>query len=794
MDLSQTHLDQLQTGSGIDLQVIVERGYRSASAKTELEDLGFSRRQARVHALVIPVWGVSGEIVFYQARPDTPRVVNGKTAKYETPKGTKMALDVHPRSREGVGDPNVPLFITEGIKKGDSLVSHGCCTVTLPGVWSWRGTNPKGGKTALPDWDYVALNERQVYICFDSDVVLKPEVHKALSRLKGFLELRGAKVAVIYLPPGPGGKKVGVDDFFIAGHSVEDLMSLATSDLRTSSPDKQEVQLREIYISGRHMREVSDETWEGVSQANHPPQLFQMGRLATDIVDDDNGHPKLRSLDMVAFRGKLDRVANFIKETSEGPMPAYPPKDVSADMLAYAKLPLPILRGIVHAPVFSSDGEIITTPGYQAVTGSYLHLDPGLKIPPVPEFPTTPHIAKARQLLIKELLGDFPFVSNADLAHAVAAQLQMHCRRMISGQTPGHLIESPTPGSGKGLLASVTVIPALGREPATMAEGGSDEEWRKRITAKLLEGPQVILIDNISTTLNSAALSSALTAPIWEDRVLGYSRIAAIPVDCLWLLTANNPSLSLEIARRMVPIRIDPEVKQPWKRTEFNHPDLKKWAMEHRGELIWAGLVLIKAWVREGMPSGTTTLGSFESWSKIMGGILEVSGISGFLGNLDRVYEEAEHETAHWAEFCAMWWEEFADMAVGTDLLFGLALRHRLLTDIYGGRNNHSGLTRFGMALSKMRDRIIGEYRILRSEPDSHSKRQRYRLELRGVRNVAGGYSTRNFSSSAGATHEPTGNREEEPGFVGENYGWQDPPQPSATLRSEGEKWEEDIE
>jgi hypothetical protein len=160
-----------------------------------------------------------------------------------------MVLDVHPFAREMLGDPSVPLLITEGIKKGDALVSHGLCAVALLGVWNFRGKNEKGGKVALPEWEYVALNDRRVYIVFDSDVMLKPGVHQALARLKGFMESRAAEIAVIYLPPGTGGTKQGVDDFFVAGHGVEDLLSLATTELRelsigddgTDVPDSQSV-------------------------------------------------------------------------------------------------------------------------------------------------------------------------------------------------------------------------------------------------------------------------------------------------------------------------------------------------------------------------------------------------------------------------------------------------------------------------------------------------------------------------------------------------------------------------
>jgi hypothetical protein len=150
--------------------------------------------------------------------------------------------------REKLGDPSIPLWITEGIKKGDSLTSRGLCTVTLLGVWNWRETNEHGGKTALPEWEDIALNERRVFVVYDSDVVLKPQVHKALSRLKSFLESRGAEVHVVYLPHGEGGKKQGVDDYFVAGHRVDDLFSHATTELREEHVGEDENPL-EVYLS-----------------------------------------------------------------------------------------------------------------------------------------------------------------------------------------------------------------------------------------------------------------------------------------------------------------------------------------------------------------------------------------------------------------------------------------------------------------------------------------------------------------------------------------------------------------
>src|SRR5207237_7757334 len=140
-------------------------------------------------------WGVTGQQMTYQIRPDEPRVDHrGKLVKYETPRGSKMALDVPPPARPWLMDPHRPLFITEGVRKADAAVSRGLCCIALLGVWNWRGTNEQGGTLALADWEMVALKERRVYIVFDSDVMLKPAVHQALARLKAFLESRGAQV------------------------------------------------------------------------------------------------------------------------------------------------------------------------------------------------------------------------------------------------------------------------------------------------------------------------------------------------------------------------------------------------------------------------------------------------------------------------------------------------------------------------------------------------------------------------------------------------------------------------
>ena len=225
------HQELIRASAILD-EVADARGYRSMTTKAEVDRLGFGRAQQNVPGLLIPVHSVTGAIVTYQLRPDSPRIRDGKPVKYETPSGSRMALDVPQSARKRLGDPFVPLFITEGARKADAAVSVGLCCIALLGVWNWRGTNDQGGVTALPDWESIALKSRTVYLAFDSDVMTKPAVHMALKRLSSFLASRGADPRPIYLPAGEGGVKVGLDDYLASGHTVEDVLALAIDTLR----------------------------------------------------------------------------------------------------------------------------------------------------------------------------------------------------------------------------------------------------------------------------------------------------------------------------------------------------------------------------------------------------------------------------------------------------------------------------------------------------------------------------------------------------------------------------------
>jgi hypothetical protein len=479
----------------------------------------------------------------------------------------------------------------------------------------------------------------------------------------------------------------------------------------------------EIDAGNQDLEVTSSLAWQALQRSNDPPRLLRFGGIPVRIEGDDDDVPVAQTLTEDRLSHELARCAQWFKVQKGFQVPASPPTRVVRDMLAAPTYSLPSLLSIVQAPVFAPNGSLQTEPGYHEAGRSFYAPASGFTVPTVPESPTDEDVEQAKALIIDDMLGEFSFVTDAELANTVSLLLDPFIRSLIDGPTPLRLIEAPTPGSGKGLLADVVLRAAIGSHVTLMTAPSGDDEFRKRITAQLSQLPAAILIDNVTTALDSGSLAGALTATWWSDRRLGVNEMIRVPVRCVWIATANNPTMSTEIARRTVRIRLDPKVDRPWKRTGFRHEDLRGWADEHRPEIVCAVLTLIQSWVSAGQPLGKARLGSFEKWAAVHSGILDHLGIKGFLGNLDEFYETADIEGAVWRQFVDLWFAKFNETEVGVSDLFGLA------QDVegfdFGQGSERAQKTSFGMALGRQRDRVIGDCRVTQTRTVQRVKRWR---------------------------------------------------------------------
>jgi len=379
------------------------------------------------------------------------------------------------------------------------------------------------------------------------------------------------------------------------------------------------------------------------------------------------------------------------------------------------------LDAIATTPCLGPRGELITRPGYHPDAKIYLigdlHVD-------VPERPDAGQVHAARGLIIDDLLGDFPFVSDADRAHVVAALLLPVVRAMIPGPTPLHVIEAVAKGTGKGLLATVLGIVITGDNPAVTKYPAREGERQKTLMALLVEGAAIILLDNETKVLHSATLDAVLTATVWTGRILGVTAMARCPNRALWLLTSNNCQLGGDLARRTIRCRMDAGGEQPWLRDGFRHSDLPRWTQEHRAELAAALLTMARHWIAVGQSEYIDrVLGSFEPWTRTIGGILDAAGVPGFLGNLDEWYEVADSDAVEWSTLVTAWAEIYESRFVtATDLVL-LADEHEVFGELLGrgghrrdGSPDRGAVTCMGRALSSKRGALIAGHRIVKTQ------------------------------------------------------------------------------
>jgi hypothetical protein len=381
----------------------------------------------------------------------------------------------------------------------------------------------------------------------------------------------------------------------------------------------------------------------------------------------------------------------------------------------------------------------------------YLVPSSGLENIDVPDEPCRDHIEVALEV-IRDAIGDFPFVDQASYANAIGAIVTSVCRHIISGPVPVALFDATTQGTGKTLLAEVIAIILTGRAAELMSAPTDPDEWRKQLTSILIEAPPLVVIDNVTTTLDSGDLAKVITGEMHRDRVLGKSQTVSVPVRCSWIATGNNLQLGGDMARRCYWIRMDAGCSDPFRRTGFKHDRLKEYLVEHRRELLIALLTLARAWFAAGQPRSTVPpVGSFERWTEVVSGILQYAGVEGFLANSEKLFEQSDIERSDWETFLeavedtfqgapftiAEFWERLNEKSyeelIRQSVLTDRAeeLRNALPTDLTRWMDREGQFKqRLGVAFNSRRGRRFGkrQMRVERASADAHGKVARWKV------------------------------------------------------------------
>ena len=303
------------------------------------------------------------------------------------------------------------------------------------------------------------------------------------------------------------------------------------------------------------------------------------------------------------------------------------PLRLAEHMLARAdRWQIPPLTGIIETPTLRADGSLLSVEGYDVPSGLLLDMG-GATFPAIADAPTRDDALAALKLLKRPLAG-FPFVADgpkgkgsASRSVMLSAMLTALVRRSLRS-APMHGFSAPTPGTGKTLAVQVAAVIATGHEVTAMSQGANAEEDEKRIFSVLMQGDQVVLIDNVTRPIGGNALCTILTEEFWQSRMLGFSRNASVATNVLMTASGNNLIFEGDMTRRALLCRMDAGIENPEGRSfDMN---LKEWVPAHRSELVAAGLTVLRAFVVAGRPgvSKLSAFGSFEQWSDLIRGAL----------------------------------------------------------------------------------------------------------------------------------------------------------------------------
>ncbi|MGW4981958.1 hypothetical protein [Streptomyces mirabilis] len=462
---------------------------------------------------------------------------------------------------------------------------------------------------------------------------------------------------------------------------MTDTMPEITPDANVAAIVTQQTRRESVLLTG-DMHEDTQAVLNTIRRGNvDGPSVFVTAGDITRLGTSDQGTPVIKRHVPASFSQWTARYTQWQKPGRRRGeiVNCLPPAASITSVMATADAieELPKLERVVQVPFFTRTRTLAAVEGYHEESRAWYQPSLRFEVPRVSECPSDSQVEAARSLILDDLLVDFPFASEGDRAGAVAMLLEPFVKDVISGNTPLHLIEASTQGTGKTKLVENCLAVGLGCRPIDVPGkplAFDEAEIRKNITTDLMSGAPVVFFDNVSHAIKSPSLAQVLTGSTWTDRKLGGNENAELKIRCSWVLTSNNAKYNKDVARRISLIRLDlsarPDVpnsvcQHPETRTGFKHGTLEGWVTDHQGRLVWACLTLVQNWLADGgQPWSGDPLGSFESWSMTTGGILEAAGIRGFLENRASIKASGADDEDDIARFLEMWWKTHADNAV----------------------------------------------------------------------------------------------------------------------------------
>lgn len=237
---------------------------------------------------------------------------------------------------------------------------------------------------------------------------------------------------------------------------------------------------------------------------------------------------------------------------------------------------------------------------------------------------------------INTFLDVMDFQTQADRANAVAGLLTVLLRHQWPGGKPIILATASKSHSGKDtvldFIAGMTPKTSVSWEPADWAT-------QKAIIASLNTDPSigVIRLENARVKGNSKIASAFVERFVTDPSPVLFSpgcgpEPRRIRNEIVMSISTNFGSLSEDLLNRGLPIHLQPNGSITDRRSDIGNPR-HQYLPRYRDEIAAEAHGMIARWRAAGMPLDESKYHPCTEWAHVIGGILMVNGIEGFLDN-----------------------------------------------------------------------------------------------------------------------------------------------------------------
>jgi putative DNA primase/helicase len=327
--------------------------------------------------------------------------------------------------------------------------------------------------------------------------------------------------------------------------------------------------------------------------------------------------------------------------------------------------------------------------------------------------------------MLIDLLSEFPFVEPVDRSVALAGLMTAHVRGAMP-TAPIFLVRADTPGTGKSYLVDIFSMLSTGRLCPVITASKNAEETEKRLSTVLLDGSNIVSLDNVMHDLGGELLCQISERPVIKVRVLGRSEMPECESRTAVYSTGNNVAFKGDMVRRGLGSNIEALVERPELR-EFKKDALDQ-AASHRGIYVAGVLTIIRAYLEAGAPRVCGPFGSYAGWSRMLRSPLVWLGELDPIASMDAARSE-DSVLAEIRELFGFWIDYDLSLLVpyittrivelacermgdGSVLDFNPPAFKDFLRRVAGDKNGEISSKRLGMWLRSISGRVVDGYRL----------------------------------------------------------------------------------